>query len=73
MYFFRITFSNIASQVYLKGNLIVYNPVVKLLFFMKILINYLHLKKEKLKKWKENMSQHAEKSLLCGRMCTYMQ
>ena len=66
MYFFRITFANIASQVYLKGNLIVYNPVVKLLFFMKILINYLQLKKEKLNKWKENMFQHAEKSLLCG-------
>ena len=66
MCFFRITFSNIASQVYLKGNLIIYNPVVKLLFFMKILINYLQLKKLKLKKWKENMFRHAEKSLLCG-------
>ena len=48
--FFRSTFSNIAGQVYLKGNLIVYNPMVKLLFFMQILINYLQLKNEKIKK-----------------------
>ena len=72
MYFFRITFSNIASQVYLKGNLIFYNPVVKLLFFMKILINYLQLKKEKLKKWKENVFRHAENHYSVVE-CVYMQ
>ena len=72
MYFFRITVSNIASQVYLKGNLIVYNPVVKLLFLMKILINYLQLKKEKLEKWKENMSRHAENHYSVVE-CVYMQ
>ena len=46
MYFVRITFSNVASQVYLKGNLFVYNPVVKLLLFLKILIHYLQLKQK---------------------------